>query len=107
MLLSQQTQPRFFLVREQTGERVELTGKPLLAGSETGTADYRIAGNTHISRRHAEFVLGPEGCMVTDMGSTNKTYVNDCALTPGTPRPLAPGDRIRLANESFTLLQEA
>ena len=43
---------------------------------------------------------------MTDQKSTNKTYVNDCALVPFQARPLADGDRIRLGNEGFVFSQE-
>ena len=98
--------PKFFLVRERTGERVEISRSPFLVGVETGTADYCVTGNPAVSRKHAKFFLQDGQCSVADQNSTNRTYVNDCALEPQTPQLLRDGDRIRLANEDFTFTQE-
>lgn len=98
--------PRFYLTRVSTGERVEITSSPFLVGTEAGSVAYFVSGNGAVSRRHAEFSIADGCCAVMDRKSTNKTYVNDCALTPFVPQPLADGDRLRLANENFTFSQE-
>ena len=98
--------PRFFLVREKTGERVEIRRSPFLVGVEAGSVDYCVTDNPAVSRRHARFFLQDGQCSVADQKSTNRTYVNDCALEPQTPQLLRDGDRIRLANEDFTFVQE-
>ncbi|HEU5380256.1 MAG TPA: FHA domain-containing protein [Ktedonobacteraceae bacterium] len=42
------------------------------------------------------------GYQVTDRGSTNGTFVNEQRLAPNSPRPLYPGDVIRIGNTLFT-----
>lgn len=96
---------RYFLERLQTGETVELTHFPFLVGTEAGSVSYCVRGNAAVSRRHAEFSLENGVCMLTDRRSTNKTYLNDCALVPLTPQPLADGDEIRLGNEKFKFVR--
>jgi pSer/pThr/pTyr-binding forkhead associated (FHA) protein len=47
-----------------------------------------------VSRRHAEISVGANGCTVTDLGSSNGTFVNDIAVA--TASPLKAGDELRL-----------
>lgn len=103
-----QTAPsvRFYLVRTATEEKVELTPFPFLVGSEIGSVSYCVSGNAAVSRRHAEFSMLDGECIISDMKSTNKTYVNDVALSPHTPQVLQNGDLIRMANENFIFVRE-
>jgi hypothetical protein len=49
------------------------------------------------SRRHAKFVLDPDGTLVVqDLASTNGTQVNGQDLPAGTRRPLREGDRVTI-----------
>ena len=98
--------PKFYLLREKTGERVEISRSPFLVGVETGSVDYCVTGNPAVSRKHAKFFFQDGQCSVADQDSTNRTYVNDCALAPQTAQRLRDGDRLRLANEDFTFVQE-
>src|SRR5439155_20919944 len=47
-----------------------------------------------VSRRHAQIELTPAGAFVTDLGSSNGTFVNDQRLTQRVP--VQSGSRIRL-----------
>ena len=97
---------RFYILRVQTKEKIELTQFPFLVGTERGCVAYCVTGNAAVSRRHAEFSIRDGECFVTDQKSTNKTYVNDCALSPLAPRLLKGGDSIRLGNELFQFIRE-
>ena len=44
--------PKFYLLREKTGERVEISRSPFLVGVETGSVDYCVTGNPAVSRKH-------------------------------------------------------
>lgn len=101
-----QPQPRFYLTRLRTGERVEINASPFLVGTESGAVNYLVTGNAAVSRRHAQFLIQNGECLVADQKSTNKTYVNDCALTPFTPQQLADGDKILLGNDEFLFSRE-
>lgn len=98
--------PSFCITRVNSGERIAITASPFLVGTEIGSVNYQVTGNTAISRRHASFSVQDGQCYVTDQQSTNKTYVNNCALTPHVPQLLADGDKIRLGNEEFIFSQE-
>lgn len=56
------------------------------------------------SSHHAEVApgYGGNGYQVTDLNSTNGTFVNEQRLAPNTPRPLNTGDVVRIGNTRFT-----
>lgn len=99
---------RFYLRRRQTDEMIELTHFPFLIGTAFGSVAYRISNNPAVSRQHAEFNLSADGksVLITDKKSTNKTYVNDCAIVPFSEHKLNDGDTIRLGNECFRFIEK-
>ncbi|HEV3046652.1 MAG TPA: FHA domain-containing protein [Solirubrobacteraceae bacterium] len=52
------------------------------------------------SSRHARVYEQGNSVVVEDLGSTNGTYLNEELLE--TPRPLHPGDRLRIGDSEFT-----
>src|SRR5579875_3118670 len=54
-----------------------------------------------VSRRHVRFDLDLDGYLVTDLDSTNGTYVND---TPAKNTPLNDGDYLRVGNCLYRFL---
>lgn len=63
-----------------------------------------VVAEDGISRNHC-CVEGRDGAFfVTDRGSTNGTYLNDCVLAQGDERPLAPSDVINLGGVAFKVL---
>jgi len=54
-----------------------------------------------VSRQHCRVDAGPAGCTLTDLGSTNGTWLNGEPLVADRPAGLAPGDRVRLADHEF------
>ncbi len=68
-------------------------GRTRLVVGRAPTADVVVA-DPHLSRRHVELWLDPEGPSVLDLGSTNGTWLNDRRIT-GTER-LADGDVLRI-----------
>jgi diguanylate cyclase (GGDEF)-like protein len=68
-----------------------------------GTRLGRSSENTYqfreitISRQHASLVADPQGAVwLTDLGSTNGSYLNDRRISERTPVRVKDGDRIRL-----------
>lgn len=55
------------------------------------------------SSHHAEVApgYGGNGYQITDLNSTNGTFVNEQRLTPNMPRPLNSGDVVRIGNTRF------
>jgi len=52
------------------------------------------------SSRHARLFEQGDTVVIEDLGSTNGTYLNEELLE--TPRPLHPGDRLRIGESEFT-----
>ncbi|PSK62901.1 FHA domain-containing protein FhaB [Micromonospora sp. MH33] len=65
---------------------------PQLVG-RAPSADIVLA-DPHLSRRHATVQATPDGVVLTDLGSTNGTWLNDQRIAGSVP--LADGDVIRL-----------
>ncbi len=87
------------LFRESTGERIPINGTLKIGKSRTN--DYCLMDVSTVSRCHAVIDSGDRGWTVTDLGSTNGTFVNGREITPQAPVALAAGDRIRFAREDF------
>jgi two-component system, cell cycle response regulator len=62
--------------------------------------DITVLDNS-VSRRHARFELDIDGYLVTDLDSTNGTFVND---VPAKGTPLADGDYLRVGNILYRFL---
>jgi pSer/pThr/pTyr-binding forkhead associated (FHA) protein len=73
-------------------------------GATLGRGDVEIQlDDPFASSRHAKITRQGRTLVITDLGSTNGTYLNDEALTG--PQPLHIGDRIRIGDSEFTYLQ--
>ena len=70
--------------------------KPFFVGRDSN-CDLTI-GERAVSRQHAKFDRTPTGFTVTDLGSTNGTWVNGVKITT---RELQSGDRIRIGGRIF------
>jgi diguanylate cyclase (GGDEF)-like protein len=82
------------------GMRYELTNVELIIGRGEET-DIQIADHA-ISRRHAKIDPTPDGVFVSDLGSTNGTFVNDKAIEGNTR--LHDGDYLRIGNCIYRFL---
>jgi hypothetical protein len=76
----------------------------LVNGATLGRGDVEIQlDDPFASSRHAKINRQGRTLVLTDLGSTNGTYLNDEPLTGA--QPLHPGDRIRIGDSAFTYLQ--
>src|SRR6516165_5545793 len=60
-----------------------------------------VVNHPTASSHHAEIRSGVYGYSLTDLGSTNGTFVNEQPLAPHLPRLLQGGDRIRIGDMVF------
>jgi two-component system, cell cycle response regulator len=82
------------------GSRYPLKDKPLLIGRGED-CEIRIQDHS-VSRKHARIDPSPEGVALTDVGSTNGTFVNDVMIRGSAA--LHDGDYIRVGNCIYRFL---
>src|SRR5215472_16601410 len=61
-----------------------------------------VLNDPQASSHHAEVRPEGEGYVISDLGSTNSTFVNQQRLTPNVPYALKPSDFIRIGSTEFT-----
>lgn len=81
------------------GARFLLDADRVTAGRDT-QADIFLDDVT-VSRKHAEFLAGPEGFQVRDVGSLNGTYVNRTRIDQAV---LNAGDEVQIGKYRLTFL---
>ncbi|MBX3118120.1 MAG: FHA domain-containing protein [Fimbriimonadaceae bacterium] len=74
-------------------------GQMIEAGREA--AGIGLSFDTMASRKHATFSFTPNGVVVTDLGSTNGTFVNDQRIQQ--QATIRPGDTVRIGVTTFRL----
>ncbi len=93
------------LYRVKNGERIALVGGYFRLGKDPGQNEYCIPDNAAVSRCHAVLQQKADQWYITDLKSTNKTFVNDIPVVPGQEVLLTNGASIRLANEEFQFFE--
>jgi sulfite reductase alpha subunit-like flavoprotein/cytochrome b involved in lipid metabolism len=71
---------------------------PATLGRDSGAAAV-VLDDPDVSRRHARLEIVDNDLVLTDLGSTNGTYVNDARVTR---QVLEPGDRMRIGRYELT-----
>lgn len=84
---------------EGIGEYVHLNDQMLLIGRDP-TCGLELADDS-VSRNHASLERIDGQFVLSDLGSTNGTYVNEQRIDS---QPLSPGDRLRFGNQIFKFL---
>ena len=94
----------FALIRKSSGERIGINKPEFVIGKERRRVDYCIADNSSVSRTHAKVRVRSGVCYISDLGSTNCTYVNGSKLAPNQEVALRNGDKIKIADEEFDFI---
>ena len=89
------------LKRISTGEQIVINKPRFRIGKEHSYVDYFIGNNTAISRSHADIIVKSDGVYVSDMNSTNHTFLNGAMIPSGEEIKMENGDLLKLANEEF------
>ena len=82
------------------GKRVPLDSGDVECG-RSAQAGIPLEGDDAVSRRHARFAYTGTTFIVTDLGSTNGTYVNDVSVLE---RTLRDGDQIKIGHTIFKFI---
>lgn len=90
-----------YLIRVNTEERIMLDRFIFKIGKATRGVNYRVAGNSAISRQHAVIIQNDDGCFIKDNKSTNHTYVNGKIVEDGVEERLLNDCMITLGDEDF------
>ena len=89
---------RWFLKKTTDGREVEISSTMSVGRSEGSGLQLT---ERSASSRHAELSCADGALFVTDLGSTNGTFVNGTQLTAKVKTKINPGDRIRFDVEEF------
>ena len=73
-------------------------------GKSEAQVDGFISFNKAVSRRHCKICRRGNQYTISDLGSTNGTFVNRRQLQPDLPCPLHHGDVVQLANSDFKIV---
>jgi len=93
----------------RAGERWRLHKRKTIAGASADAGDgvdLVFGGIKQISTRHAQFDLYPSGDLwVSDLGSTNGTFVNGKKLAAKERMKLAVGDQVKLSQQLVLVVE--
>ena len=80
-----------------------INSNEFVIGKSADKVDGLITFNKAISRVHCKVAYQSGNYYIIDLGSANGTYVNSKRLQPQSPELIRNGDRVRLANDDFTI----
>ncbi len=92
-------------LEEEKYETIHIASLPFFIGKIRKNVDYCIEKDV-VSRYHAKITKEQEQYYLTDLNSTNGTFLNREALPTYQPRKLQPGDEISFANIKYQFLVE-
>lgn len=81
------------------------SARVLIGRDRSSPACDALAPYENVSRFHAEIHRDPSGLWITDLGSTNGSFLDGRRLAPGERLPLTDGARLRLAANVETTIR--
>ncbi len=103
---SRKSSMRLLSINMPIAEEISIKKDSFVIGKKQGYVDAVINFNPMISRRHCRITCLDGAYYISDMGSSNGTYVNGKRLAPDILEKLENGDIIRLANAEFRAIIE-
>lgn len=97
--------PDIVLLCKNPKDEILVKKREFLIGKQIDKVDYAISYSTAISRVHCKISHNEGRNYVTDLGSSNGTYINGRKLEPHKPSPANPSDNVKLGNITFTIRQ--
>lgn len=91
-----------YLIREKTGEKINVDKPVFRIGKERQYSDYCVADNNAVSRKHADIIIKGGRYFIYDNNSKNKSFVEERAIPAQEEVEIFSGTKLRLANEKFT-----
>lgn len=85
---------------------IPITKDNFTIGKKAQIVDGVVSFNKMISRLHCKITNNGTDYFITDLQSSNGTYVNSKRLQPNQPYPVNQGDIVRLANTDFQVVVE-
>ena len=92
--MSEKIKFRFKITGPEMSGMVALVGETAVIGRQPGVDI--LLEHPLVSRRHAQLIITPTTCELTDLGSSNGTRLNGAPLPPNAPTFLSQGDVIEI-----------
>lgn len=92
---------RPYLLRQKTGEKIDIDKELFCIGRSKNDTDYQITDNQAVGRKHAYIKLCNNEYYIVDLNSKNYTFVNGIKLQKNEEVKLSNGDIVHFANEEF------
>lgn len=92
------------LLRTKDGKKITVNKCTFVIGKSEAGSDYVISDNSAISRKHATISIANGKYYIVDNSSTNGTYIDDVRIEAEKSYEILPGQKIRFADDEFTLL---
>jgi len=90
---------QYVLKHQKTGKTYPVS-KPIVIGRDK--SDLKFLSDEKLSRSHCKVYVDPAFALcVDDLGSTNKTWINEAALESSSTVKLKKGDRLRVGHQEF------
>ncbi len=93
--------PTPYLIRVNTEERIMIPKQTFKIGKASIGMDYRISGNSAVSRNHATIYVKDGVYYVKDNKSTNHTYINGIILDDAIDQMLTHDATVTFGDEEF------
>lgn len=102
-VLAEEFRPSIALISRDKTKKIMVDRRELILGQKEEFCDACIKDDSNISRRHCKIEHINGRNYVTDLNSTNGTFVNGNQISPSQRVEIAPGDNLRLADLEFII----